>query len=280
MLTTKHFTTFSLLAAGPLFADLSLFRIPDTRGGNNTAYATFDGFSGLSRTNATGTTAPEQASNLSAVSLSQTTPLSFPGGLKFTTATDLRVYTFTAPVAWQLAATSTVPFQEVTLQVSELLDPSREEEGLILPGLTGHTVALSGIAPTRSSVASYLLDEGTIFERAIEITTFHWSLATPMTTVAITMNGYEDAHDSIDAFTLDLAPAPTPPTLPAPDLTVQNGQVMLSWPSHHRATLEQHTGTENTLTWETVNAPIATEGGLNTVTLPASQRSLFRLVSQ
>lgn len=260
-------------------ADLAHFQIPTSRGDNNSAHATFDSFRGLSSINATGTTTPEQSSNLTSVALSQTTPLTFPGGLKFTTATDLRVYTFTAAASWQLSATAAAPFQEVMLQVSELLDTSRVAAGEVLPGLTGYTLSLAGNAPTASRVESYLLDEGTLFERVVEVTTFHWTLAHPATSLTITMDGYRDAHDSIDAFALDLAPAAQPSPLVAPEISLQNGLVTLSWSSPTNAILQRYTRDQNGPAWETVAAPVIVSGGRKLVTLPVSDSALFRLIT-
>lgn len=275
---TSHLA-LSLFALSSAWADLSLFRIPETRGNNNTAYATFDGFSGLSSINATGTTLPEQSSNLTSAALSQTTPLSFPGGLKFTTATNLRVYTFLAAASWQLSAEASVPFQEVTLQVSELLDASRGEEGEVLPGLTGYTVALAGISPTATDVDSFVLGEGTLFERSVEITTFRWSLPTPTTTASITLEGYPDAHDSIDAFSLDLAPAARPTTLAAPEIALRDGQVVLSWPATTEAILQRLAQGEGERSWQPVVAPVTTSEGLHSVILAANKSDFFRLVT-
>ncbi|GHC61067.1 hypothetical protein [Roseibacillus persicicus] len=259
-------------------ADLSLFTIPDTRNEENSAFASFDSLAGLSDTNATGSSPADASANLVQPILSQTTPLAFPGGIKYTDENDRRLYTFSAAANIQITATANVPFQTATLQVSEVLNSSFEEGDDAPQGLTGYSVLLNSSQPTEALVSFVTLDAGTLFERTLAITSFTWTLPGAATTVDLSLIGYADAHDSIDAFVLDLAPSPAPETLPSPELSLTESEIQISWPSTLTAQLQATQNLAEPDSWTEVSATVEEQGDHKFVTLPrTTSPTFFRL---
>ncbi|MEM9080003.1 MAG: hypothetical protein AAGC74_04855 [Verrucomicrobiota bacterium] len=216
--------------------------------------------------------------------MTQTASLAFPGGVKFTTATDRRIYTFDSATDWTLAGTSTVSYNKATLQTVELLSGTFGN-GAPVTGLTSYNVTLNGIAPTTASAQArtetITIDVGGTpfnFDRSIALTTFTWELPTSSTTVSLNLTGPSSSHDSIDAFVLDLETIPSSP--PTPEIFIANNQVTLSWPSDSLATLKSTTNLSDPNSWQNVNTTPVISGNNYQVTIAIpNDPTFFRLES-
>lgn len=264
----------SLLLAVPLCADTSGLLVPALRGSNSTAYAEWDTFSGLSTVNGTGSASPDAVHQLTGAVLTQSSPLSFPGGLKYTTATDLRVYTFDSATNWTLSGTSDVGYNRATLRTVELLDSSRGD-GEEPVGLTDYSVTLNTVLPASTSTEARtetVTINGYSFDRDIAITTFIWELPQEVTALNLILLGPADSHDSLDAFVLDLENVSE---LPTPQISVAGNQVTVLWPESSSATLQSSDDITDSHNWLDVTTGVGIVNGFHSITFTAGAVPTF-----
>ena len=271
--------TFILLSAMSLRADLTLTPAPDHRGEADTAFAIFDNLDTLG-SDGSGSSVADDSFNLPDAGLTQSTSIASPGGLKFNTFTDRRVYTFDATTNWTITADPSVPYNTATLRIHEYGGGQPGSAVTIGAGLTDYTYSLNGLAPSSLTAEVFIFNEGTAAERYEYVTTALWQLPLSSTDLDLNIIGFSDAHDSIDSFILDLdtnaITSPSPP--PSPELTVSASEVIISWPSESSASLESSTDLTNPEAWQPVTTAPSTHNGKNQVSLPISAvASFFRL---
>lgn len=274
LLTTLLFTT-------SLHADLTLTPPPANRGQADTAFAVFDSLDGLNLSDGTGDSSSDDSLNLDSANLNQSTNIPFPGGVKFTTFTDRRVYTFDAPSNWTISATPSISYNTATLRLHEIGGSQPGSNGQALPGsgLTDYTYTLNTLSPTTLTAEVFVFNEGTAAERYEYVTTVVWQLPSSTSTLDLNVLGYADAHDSIDSFILDLETV-TPSTPPTPEITYSNSEITISWPLESTANLESCSDLSDPEDWQPVSTSPTTVQGRNTITLPlSSESSFFRLRS-
>ena len=264
-------TPLFLLPIVSVHADLSLLPVPENRGTEGTAYAEFDSFAGLSDSNALGATNADSASGITNPRLIHSTPIFFPGGVKYNTATDRRVYTFVPASNWSLTGTPDVQYDKATLRIHEFGNAGFGS-GPDSPGMTDYTFSLNSIAPTSKTVEAFVFDAGTATERYQYVTTITWLLDAPTNDLSISINGYADAHDSIDAFVLDLE---RQPSLTKPSISIVDGMIQLSWPTSANAILQSSSNLTSPGSWTDVAAEPTEENGMSVLSLPLEGPSKF-----
>lgn len=266
-----------LLLAPALHADLTLTPAPANRGQSDTAYAIFDSLDGLSFSNATGTSAADYSHNLTDAVLSQAAAVPFPGGVKLNNPEDFRVYTFTSATDWTISATPDISYNTATLRIHEYggAQPGTDGEALPDSGLTDYTFTLNTVPPTSLTSEVFIFEEGTERERYEYVTTAVWNLSESTTSLSLNVLGYQDAHDSIDSFVLDLETIAPEVTPPAPSLTVSPTSITVSWPNTIKATLQKTEDLSNPESWSDVVALPNDNGTHFSVILPPSNVPTF-----
>jgi hypothetical protein len=269
----KNFISLMMLPISCLHADLALTPAPVTRGEPNTAFAIFDSLEGLSSNNATGTSSADSFFQLTDAVLTQDTPVSPPGGLKFNTASDRRVYTFSSATEWTITATADIAYRSAALRIHEYGSSSRGD-GTNPVGLTDYFFKLNDSAPTKASATAYVFDEGTDLERTEYVTTVTWQLSESTNELNLSISGYESSHDSIDSFVLDLDDT-TPVAMPELTIVQHDGEIQLSWPADTNAILQRTTSDAIQDDWSTVDTVPVQDGERMSVTLPLSDTTTF-----
>ncbi|MDP0492607.1 MAG: hypothetical protein Q7Q71_16290 [Verrucomicrobiota bacterium JB023] len=261
-----------------LQADLTLTPAPDSRDEEGSSYAIFDTFEGLSSFNATGTCPADESAGMTNATLQQTTPLSDPGGIKYNTATDRRVYTFNAATYWILSGNPASPYQRGTLRLHEYINET-SDDGSGFQGLTAYAALLNGEQATEATVEAFIQNEGTAEQRIELVTSFTWELAAATSLLELTLEGYVDAHDSIDSFVLDLSADSRSSTPPIPSLAFSEDKVIASWPDTGTYSLQTSSDLSDPDSWENAGGEVTQENGTTQVTLPRANQGFFRLQS-
>ena len=146
-----------------------------------------------------------------------------------------------------------------------------------------YAVNLNGQTPSGINVetATQVVEVlGFTFEIDLAITTFTWTLPNPTDQVLIELEGALDLHDSVDAFVLDLETVISAKPLPltAPDISLADGQITVSWPIATGGTLQLSSDLSASEPWADVTTPPTVADETNSLSFPLSlQATFFRL---